>query len=264
MKRKTTIICLLLALLMILSACGGTDDRQEVGAVETPQLTAEPTQAPAGPGVTATGAPAKTSGKLVFTMDYDLGILDGDGDSGWFVCSWLAKGYGTRYYAVNAATGQVIEGEEGAEVVLCANGLVRFVWKDAAGNEVSADTVYSMDIEAQTYDLFAQIYGLDGTLREERKILSWTQTDEDPYFGTVLPAMNAIVSELGGGNVSGHEMVLSVTADGADAVINGFDGEELIRLSNVDASEVFAYASSDGSFVSVYRPDSDQTEFYRF
>ena len=51
---------------------------------------------------------------------------------------------------------------------------------------------------------------------------------------------------------------------GSGAVINGFDGEELIRIANVDASEVFAYASSDGSFVSVYRPDSDQAEFYRF
>ena len=44
----------------------------------------------------------------------------------------------------------------------------------------------------------------------------------------------------------------------------GKDGGELIRLPGVDASGVFAYASADGSFVSVYRPDSDQTEFYRF
>ena len=58
--------------------------------------------------------------------------------------------------------------------------------------------------------------------------------------------------------------VLSVAADGADAVIYGQDGGELIRLPGVDASGIFAYASQDGTFVSVYRPDSDQTEFYRF
>lgn len=145
MKRKVSVIGLLLALLMILGACGGAEDKPNVGAAETPQPTAEPTQQPTGPGVAATGTPAVTKGKLIYTMDYDLGILDGSGESGWLVTSWLAKGYGTRYYAINPVTGQVVEGEEGAEVVLCANGLVRFVWKDADGNEVSADTVYFID-----------------------------------------------------------------------------------------------------------------------
>ena len=229
-----------------------------------PMPTAEPTQQPTGPGVAATGTPAVTSGKLIYTLDYDLGILDGSGTNGWFVASWLAKGYGTRYYAINVVTGQVIQGEEGAEVVLCANGLVRFIWKDADGNEVSADTVYFPDGEPKTFDLYAQIYGLDGTLKEERKILSWTQTSEDPYFTVVLPEMNKIISELGGGSIAGNELVLSVTDDNGDAVVLGLDGEELIRLAGVDASEVYAYSSSDGSFVSVYRPDSDQTEFYRF
>ena len=47
-------------------------------------------------------------------------------------------------------------------------------------------------------------------------------------------------------------------------MIRGRDGGELIRLPGVDASGVFAYQSADGRYVSVYRPDSDQTEFYRF
>ena len=74
------------------------------------------------------------------------------------MASWLAKGYGTRYYAINVVTGQVIQGEEGAEVVLCANGLVRFIWKDADGNEVSADTALThrrfTHIQAPTEALF--------------------------------------------------------------------------------------------------------------
>ncbi len=89
-----------------------------------------------------------------------------------------------------------------------------------------------------------------------------TQTSEDPYFTVVLPEMNKIISELGGGSIAGNELVLSVTDDNGDAVVLGIDGEELIRLAGVDASEVYAYSSSDGSFVSVYRPDSDQTEFF--
>ena len=80
----------------------------------------------------------------------------------------------------------------------------------------------------------------------------------------MLPEMNKIISELGGGSIAGNELVLTVTDDNGDAVVLGLDGEELIRLTSVDASEVYAYSSSDGSFVSVYRPDSDQTEFYRF
>ena len=266
MNRNTAILSLLLALTLTLSGCGKTQPAPALsgqdsapssqnsvgGAASEPAVT--PDIRPAGPGVEAAGTPAETAGELVFTMDYDLGLLDGSGESGWFVASWLAKGYGTRYYAVCPATGQVIQGEEGAPVVLCGQGLVRFVWKDADGNEVSADTVYFPMDEPQTYTLYAQIYGLDGQLREEREVLTWTQTAEDPYFSLVLPAMEQIVSELGGGAVEGQELVLNVTDEGGDAVIHGKDGGELIRLPGVD----------DGSFVSVYRPDSDQTEFYRF
>ena len=41
MKRKASVIGLLLALLMILGACGGAEDKPNVGAAETPQSTAE-------------------------------------------------------------------------------------------------------------------------------------------------------------------------------------------------------------------------------
>ena len=276
MNRNTAILSLLLALALTLSGCGKTQTDPALsgqdstpssqdsvgGAASEPAVT--PDIRPAGPGVEAAGTPAETAGELVFTMDYDLGLLDGSDESGWFVASWLAKGYGTRYYAVNPASGQEILGEEGAPVVLCGQGLVRFVWKDSSGAEVSADSVYFLSGEAQTYTLYAQIYGLDGQLREEREVLTWTQTMEDPYFSLVLPAMEAIVSELGGGSAEGQEIVLLAEDDGGDAVIRGRDGGELIRLPGVDASGVFAYQSADGRYVSVYRPDSDQTEFYRF
>ena len=278
MRKIGTLLSLLLALSLVLSGCGGAGDisaqgdasQDMVGGAVGPD--GEPAHDPGADdpadtpssGAAPTGEPAVTEGELVYTMDYDMGLLDGSGESGWFVASWLAKGYGTRYYAVCPATGQVIQGGEGAPVVLCGQGLVRFVWKDADGNEVSADTVYFPMDKPQTYTLYAQIYGLDGQLREEREVLTWTQTAEDPYFSLVLPAMEQIVSELGGGAVEGQELVLNVTDEGGDAVIHGKDGGELIRLPGVDASGVFAYASADGSFVSVYRPDSDQTEFYRF
>ena len=277
MSRKWKLWSLLLVLILGLTACGKDNPKEDVpqndvvqGETSVPEEmvgggeTVTPDVRPAGPGVEATGTPAETGGELVFTMDYDQGILDGSAQSGWFVTSWLAKGYGTRYYAVCPATGQVIEGEEGAPVVLCGQGLIRFVWKDADGNEVSADTVYFMEGEPQTYTLYAQIYGLDGQLREEREVITWTQTGEDPYYTLVYPAMEALVEELGGGYVEGHELVLNVTDEGGDAVIHSKDGGELIRLPGVDASGIYAYASADGSYVSVYRTDSDQTEFYRF
>lgn len=174
MSRKWKLWSLLLVLILGLTACGKDDPKEDIpqndvvqGEISVPEEmvgggeTVTPDVRPAGPGVEATGTPAKTDGELVFTMNYDQGILDGSAQSGWFVASWLAKGYGTRYYAVCPATGQVIEGEEGAPVVLCGQGLIRFVWKDADGNEVSADTVYFMEGEPQTYTLYAQIYGLD-------------------------------------------------------------------------------------------------------
>ena len=278
MRKIGTLLSLLLALSLVLSGCGGAGDisaqgdasQDMVGGAVGPD--GEPAHDPGADapadtpssGAAPTGEPAVTEGELVYTMDYDMGLLDGSGESGWFVASWLAKGYGTRYYAVNPASGQEILGEEGAPVVLCGQGLVRFVWKDSSGAEVSADSVYFLSGEAQTYTLYAQIYGLDGQLREEREVLTWTQTMEDPYFSLVLPAMEAIVSELGGGSAEGQEIVLLAEDDGGDAVIRGRDGGELIRLPGVDASGVFAYQSADGRYVSVYRPDSDQTEFYRF
>ena len=227
MNHKRTLLSLLLALALSLTACGKNAPAEEEvpqddvvqGETSVPEEmvgggeTAAPDIRPAGPGVEATGTPAVTEGELVYTMDYDQGLLDGSGASGWFVSSWLAKGYGTRYYAVNPATGQVIQGEEGAPVVICGQGLIRFVWKDAGGNEVSADTVYFMEGEPQTYTLYAQIYGLDGQLREEREVMTWTQTGEDPYYTLVYPAMEALVEELGGGYAEGHELVLNVTDD---------------------------------------------------
>ena len=278
MNHKRTLLSLLLALALSLTACGKSAPAEEEvpqddvvqGETSVPEEmvgggeTAAPDIRPAGPGVEATGTPAVTEGELVYTMDYDQGLLDGSGASGWFVTFWLAKGYGTRYYAVNPATGQVIQGEEGAPVVICGQGLIRFVWKGADGNEVSADTVYFMEGEPQTYTLYAQIYGLDGQLREEREVMTWTQTGEDPYYMLVYPAIEVLVEELGGGYAEGHELVLNVTDEGGDAVIRSKDGGELIRLPGVDASGIYAYASADDSYVSVYRTDSDQTEFYRF
>ena len=263
MRKIGTLLALLLALSLALSGCGGAGDISAQGDASQDPGADDPADTPSS-GAAPTGEPAVTEGELVYTMDYDMGLLDGSGESGWFVASWLAKGYGTRYYAVNPASGQEILGEEGAPVVLCGQGLVRFVWKDGSGAEVSADSVYFLSGEAQTYTLYAQIYGLDGQLREEREVLTWTQTMEDPYFSLVLPAMEAIVSELGGGSAEGQEIVLLAEDDGGDAVIRGRDGGELIRLPGVDASGVFAYQSADGRYVSVYRPDSDQTEFYRF
>ncbi len=281
MERKAKICCVLAAGLLAMAALGGCgqdeppvedigiedqtpeDNTADVGSAENePDIAPEPQTE--GPGTEATGTPAVTSGRLVYTMDYDQGILDGSRGSGWFITSWLSKGYGTQSYAIAPESGKVIEGEEGAEVVLCQNGLVRFVWKDESGSEVSAYNVYFMEGEPQIYTLYARIYDLGGTMLEEREILSWTQTAEDPYFTIVLPAMEKVVSELGGGSVSGMEIMLDVTQDGADAVILDGNGGELTRLPGVSALGVEAYASRDGSYVSVYRPDSDQTEFYLF
>ena len=107
MNHKRTLLSLLLALALSLTACGkSTPAEEEVaqddvvqGETSVPEEmvgggeTAAPDIRPAGPGVEATGTPAVTEGELVFTMDYDQGILDGSAQSGWFVTSWLAKVY---------------------------------------------------------------------------------------------------------------------------------------------------------------------------
>ena len=285
MKRKIGICCLLAAALLALAALGGCgqtgqdiedpgiedqvkeDNNTDVGSAENdtenePDIAPEPQTE--GSGTEATGTPAVTNGRLIYTMDFDQGILDGSRGSGWFITSRLSKGYGTQSYAIAPDSGKVIEGEEGAEVVLCQNGLVRFVWKDEGGSEVSAYNVYFMEGAPQVYTLYARVYDLEGTMLEERELLSWTQAAEDPYFTIILPAMEKVIAELGGGSVSGMETMLEVTQEGVDAVILDGSGSELIRLPGVSSLGIEAYASRDGGYVSVYRPDSDQTEFYLF
>lgn len=105
MSRKWKLWSLLLVLILGLTACGKDNPKEDVpqndvvqGETSVPEEmvgggeTVTPDVRPAGPGVEATGTPAKTDGELVFTMDYDQGILDGSAQNGWFVTSWLAKG----------------------------------------------------------------------------------------------------------------------------------------------------------------------------
>ena len=62
MKRKYTVICILLALLMLLGACG-KDAEQNIGTSETPQPTVAPTPTP-------TPAPIPSDDELVRVKDY--------------------------------------------------------------------------------------------------------------------------------------------------------------------------------------------------
>lgn len=62
MKRKYTVICILLALLMLLGACG-KDAEQNIGTSEAPQPTVAPTPSP-------TPAPIPSDDELVRVKDY--------------------------------------------------------------------------------------------------------------------------------------------------------------------------------------------------
>ena len=64
MKRKYTVICILLALLMLLGACG-KDAEQNISTSETPQPTVAPTPSP-----TPTPAPIPSDDELVRVTDY--------------------------------------------------------------------------------------------------------------------------------------------------------------------------------------------------
>ena len=75
--------------------------------------------------------------------------------------------------------------------------------------------------------------------------------------------MQSLAEEYNG-SLSGQVSPLTVKDDGGDAVVCSADGSELILLPGTPADMAFAYARADGHYVSVYRPDSDQTEFYLF
>ena len=274
MRKQMKLFGLLLAPALALCACG--QDAPASSAVSAPasapvQNEAEfadssawvSAQPAAGPFADPVGAAAQTSGQLIYTANFDFAIDAGNAESGWFITSWMSKGYGTKIYAVCPATGQLIEGEEGAPVILCQQALIRFVWKDADGAETDAYTVYTLDGEPQTYTLFAEIYGLDGQLQEEREVTSLTQTADDPYLSVVYPAMQSLAEEYNG-SLSGQVSPLTVKDDGGDAVVYSADGSELIRLPGTPADMAYAYISADGHYVSVYRSDCDQTEFYLF
>ena len=112
--------------------------------------------------------------------------------------------------------------------------------------------------------LFVVVYGFDGRVREERAVLTITQSGDDPYYSEVYPAMEALVEEFGGGSIEGMPLMLTASDDNGDAVVCDRDGNELLRLPGADASGTYAFTNRDGSFLSVYRPDTCRTDFYQF
>lgn len=276
MRHKLHLGCLLLAAVLLLSSCGGKEapteasggmDSQTVGAAASPELTELPPEEmeEIEEFEEPDAVPAVTSGTLVYALNSDWMLLDADPVSGWFTTSWMAKGYGSQYCAVNPSTGQVIEGEEGAEVVLCKDAILQFVWRDKDGNPVSAEEVYYYEgDDPMELTLFVVVYGFDGQVREEREVLTITQSWDDPYYSEVYPAMEALAAEFGGGSIAGMPLMLTASDDNGEAVVCDSSGNELLRLPGADASMTYAFTNRDGSFLSVYRPDTCQTEFYQF
>jgi hypothetical protein len=279
MQNKKLIILLLLVLTSaLLSGCGGPAQDNSVGSMNEelgiPEDVSAPPVADSTPETVSTPTPtptpepspaaAVTDGELIYTLSPDDILLDANADAGWFTYGGMGKGYGTKYAAVNLSTGQEIEGEEGAEVVLCKNAIVQFIWRDADGNHVDAMDVYYYDGSSpKEINLWAVVYNFDGSIIDERVVLSMKQSADDPYYSTVYPVMEQVVSEYGGGYVAGYAKVLNANEDNGDAVISDERGE-LVRLPGADVTMTYASSVCDGRFVAVYRPDTNETEVYDF
>ena len=232
-----------------IAAGGELDSKSETEGSKTTPSTAEIKE-------TETVSDAVVDGTLMKHYDEAYMVDNCSAGGEWVIlCSMDGKGYGTPYNAVNLKTGDVIYGEEGAEVYFCPDGILQLEWRSQdTGKPVSAETVL-LEIpadgsEGRTFDLYLVKYDLSGTKISEEYIASYTQSEEGDTSG-VFEALNQALSRYGAESPRYNYEYYSFTADGNDAVAYDANGNEVIRYPGKGAEAENMFATVQGKVMCV-------------
>ena len=187
-------------------------------------------------------------------LDSAFDLMNTAAADGWVsLCDATGKGFGCPWIALSLDKDISIWGEEGAEVYVGTQGILRFRLADTEnGDEISAFTLLSSGYEDETidYTLYAEHYDWSGVLVDKKSLGNITEKSVDAYyqvFGSVIDSeINAI-----GASAYGDSQRLTVQNENADAVIYGNNGRKWLRYPGMDASEMHAALSNDGKILVV-------------
>lgn len=208
--------------------------RTEDAAEETKDReTAAPvTAAPTEPELSGS---AIINGTLIYQDNWSCYMLvEYNSAEGWLILyEGDSKGYGTPCNALNINTGMEIQGEEGAEVYFCPEGILQMEWRyQNSGDRASAGTVLlyypQSGKEPQTFDLYLIRYDFAGNKIGEEFIMSFTQTEEYVY-SQVYDVVNPILASYGVSGAQYDYEMYSFNDENGDAVAYDGNGNEIAR-----------------------------------
>ena len=181
-------------------------------------------------------------------------------ENGWAcICDNTMKGYGTPWAAIDLNYEQGIRGEEGAEVYVGANGILRFSMTDVGtGKEVSTENLFLMDSEGEGPDEYlvsAQYYGWDGKKTGEKELGTFVNDGTSDYYATFHSQMESEISAIGAVPYGDATMVSVQNVDGGAAAYAP-DGTELIRYPDIAAEDLSVTLSKDGKVLAASVRDS--------
>lgn len=208
---------------------------------------------------------AVVNGQVLDILDEAYYMEDASAEHRWIVLAdGTGKGFGCPWIAMNLDKEIEIEAEEGAEVYLGSNGILRFEWRDTESNEpVNTGSLFFMVGDTPiTAALYAQHYDWEGKMTEESEVLTYTQREDGDYYAEVSPAVQQLVSEWGSTLYHTNNSPITFQDENGDAVGYGPDGTEIIRYAGEDATKMMGNLSADGKILCVYFWMKGKTELF--
>lgn len=197
--------------------------------------TAAPTTAAPVPTEPQLSGDGIVNGTLIYQDNWSCYMLvEYNAAEGWLIlCDEDGKGYGTPYNALNINTGMEIQGEEGAEVYFCPEGILQMEWRyQNSGNPTSAANVLlyypQSGKDPQTFDLYLIKYDFAGNKTGEEFVMSFTQTEEYVY-SQVYDVVNPILASYGASQSYYDGVTYCFEDKDGDAVAYDSNGNEIAR-----------------------------------
>ncbi len=241
-KRSIFVVAGVAALICVTATYSAeqTETAAEEAEVIQEEENAVPKREPAETNAIMNGVEVKVS------MRGSFDLLDASLEKGWAcLIDGAGKGFGSPWLAINLDKDLEIWGEEGAEVYVGANGILRFkLTETESGKEISTWELDEED-EQTGLTLYAVRYDWDGNLVEEKELGSIADKDSQAYYATFSASMNSEINAVGAAPY-GNATRLTVQDVDGDAVCYGTNGAELVRYPGADASSMHATISNDG------------------
>lgn len=271
---KTGLLCLALAMSCSAAACAEETPEEaleEMLAEGTKEEAEEHTEENAEVNTDKNTRKSKkkskaiVKGEVVDVLNEAYMLEDASYENGWVILTdGEGKGFGSPWMAMNLEKDISVKAEEGAEVYLGSEGLLRFAWKNQeSGEELKASQLFfSTGEEPVTAVLCGEYLDWAGELIEEKEIATYAQAEGGDYYSEIQPLVEQAVTEWGGSLYHTDKQTITFQTEGEDAV--GYDpsGTEVIRYPGEEAGNIWASLSADGKVLCVCFWMDGRTEIF--